>query len=345
LDYDRGRGFLSKLENPAMVYHKDADGVCSAVVLQELVKSAAHPNDGPGIQLSEGLLESLKEGNSVVFLDIPIDQLQVVENLKDRKIFVLDHHPPERDLTSENILHMNPRFEDEDAYLPTSYLSYKLLGSRSKQAWKAAVGVIGDHGVKGCEDLFEDVGSEYPETIEKGITYNSLKESKLGLIADMIDASKAVRGLDGIRRSFEVMKDAREPNDVLDTELKEFYEVYRREIERAADDFRRNSEYFPRTNSYLYELSSRYSIGSDLSTELSNENPDAVVIVYQIEDYGMKISGRCQSGRVDVSKIIKGAVKDFGSGGGHPQAAGGFVESGKEELALERFREKLEGID
>jgi len=344
LNYKKSRRFLEGLERPTIVYHKDADGVCSASLIQEAISGTAVPNDGPGIQLSDGLMESLKDSESVVFLDIPVDQLSVTEELK-KKVFVLDHHPPERNLTSSNILHQNPRFENPDDYLPASYLVYKLLEDPKGIAWKAGVGVVGDHGVEDCQDLLEIVAEENPDIIGgKSYTYNEMKDSKLGMIADMIEASKVVEGLDGIKKSQEIMKNAVEPNDVFKTELKDFYEIYIKELEKEKTTFEEEAEYFPETDSYLYEIRSNYSLVSDLATNMSNEKPESVIIVYQKESYGMKISGRCQNGREDVSQILKKSIGRHGSGGGHPEAAGGFVKRNKEDIVLERFREILEGI-
>jgi len=344
LNFEKSRKFLKDFERPIIVYHKDADGVCSAALLQEILPGNAFPNDGPGIQVSEGLLETIKNSKNVVFLDIPVDQLPLADEI-DQRVFILDHHPPEKDLTGKNILHQNPRFENSEAYLPASYLTYKLLEDRKDLAWKAGVGVVGDHGVKDCQDLMETIAEENPDIIgEKDYTYENIKESKLGIIADMIEASKVVKGLDGIRKSQEILRKAENPNDVFETDLRDFYEIYMKELGKEENRFERKAEYFPKTNSYLYGLSSNYSLVSDLSNRMSNKNPESVIIIYQKESYGMKISGRCQSGRVDVSDIIKYAVEGHGTGGGHPQAAGGFVERGKEGIALERFRERLEGI-
>lgn len=344
LKYKKSREFLEGLDRPTIIYHKDADGVCSAALIQEMISGNALPNDGPGIQMSEGLLESLKDSESVVFLDIPVDQLSITEKL-DQKVFIMDHHPPEKNLTDGNILHQNPRFEDPDAYLPASYLVYRLLEDSKGLAWKAGVGVVGDHGVEDCQDLFEAISQETPEVMdEKEYTYDEMKESKLGMIADMIEASKVVEGLDGIKKSQKIMKEADKPNDIFKTELKDFYEIYMKELDKEENRFEREAEHFSETNAYLYEIKSDYSLVSDLATSMSNKNPEAAIIVYERGSYGMKLSGRCQSGRVDVSEIIKYAVGDYGTGGGHPQAAGGFVEKGKEDLALEKFKEKLEGI-
>ena len=346
MNYKKSRKFLERLEKPTIVYHKDTDGVCSAALLEEIISGSAVPNDGPGIQLSEGLMESLKDSESIVFLDLPVDQLSIIEELQNKDIFILDHHPPEKNLTNDNILHQNPRFEDSDTYHPAAYLVYKIVEENVEGiSWKAGVGVVGDHGVEDCPDIFEKVKEETPEAIgDREHTYDEMKESKLGVIADMIEASKMVKGTEGIKQSQKIIKKADNPNEVFETELKDFYEIYKKELGKEMDNFETEADYFPETNSYLYAVTSDYSIGSDLSTGISNEKPDAVVIIYQKESYGMKISGRCQSGRVDVSKIIKEAVGEHGSGGGHPQAAGGFVEKGKEDLVLQRFREKLEGI-
>lgn len=334
------------MKNPTIVYHKDADGVCSAALVRELLSGTTQPNDGPGINITQNLLEIVKGFESVVFLDLPVDQLSIIDKLKAENIFILDHHPPERNLSNKNVLHVNPRFERPEIYLPASYLSYQLVKENLENvAWKAAVGVVGDHGVGECKDLMDEVEVENPEALpEKKYDYSELKESKLGIIADGIEAAKAIHGVEGIKRSYKVIKNSARPQEVFGTELLDFYNKYEKKLEKEERRFQERAEYFQKTDAYLYEIESKNSLSSNLSSLIADKKPDSLIVVYQRGSYGMKISGRSQSSRVDVSAILRDVVGDLGNAGGHPQAAGGHVERGKEEVVLERLRERLEKL-
>lgn len=346
MNWERYRDFLGAMEKPTIIFHKDSDGVCSAALMYRYTSGNAFPNDGPGIDITENLLDIIKDSEDVIFVDLPVDQLDIAERLKDKNVFILDHHPPEKNLTAGSIIHANPRFEDKEAYLPASYLTWRLMGSEVKNvAWKAAVGVVGDHGVEDCKDLLDQVEEENPGILpDDRYSYRAVKESRIGMISDMVEASKVIKGAKGIKESYRVMKEASDPEDVLKTRLVDYYHTSQKRIERERSSFEKNAEYFPKTNAYLYGIKSRSSLVSDISTLVADEKKESIVIIYQKESYGMKLSARCQSGRVDVSEILKEAVGENGKAGGHPQAAGGFVKKGKEDVVLESLREKLENL-
>lgn len=334
------------MEKPTIIFHKDSDGVCSAALMHHYTSGNAFPNDGPGIDITENLLDIIKDSEDVIFVDLPVDQLDILDKLKGKNVFILDHHPPEKDLTTGSIIHVNPRFEDREVYLPASYLTWKLVKNEVKDmAWKAAVGVVGDHGVEDCKDLMDRVEKERPSLLpEDRYIYKEVKESRLGMISDMIEASKVVRGVRGIRESFRVIRDTADPEGVLKTRLVDYYHKSRKRIEQERNSFEKHAEYFPGTDAYLYGIKSRSSLVSDISTLVADEKKDSIIIIYQKESYGMKLSARCQSDRVDVSEILKDAVGKNGKAGGHPQAAGGFVQRGKEDVVIENLREKLENL-
>lgn len=341
------RKFLGGLENPLIIYHKDSDGVCSAAQVAEYIGGTAHPNDGPGIELSEALSRMIEDSDEIVFLDLPVDQLDLSGKLASKKVFVLDHHPPERNMTEENILHVNPRFEDPDVYKPASYLSYQIAKDKLPGlAWKAGVGIIGDHGIDDCRDLIDEIQRQMPETVpEDRYNFEELKKSKLGTVSEMIEASKVVDGNSGIEKSLDILRSSESPDEVFKSGLLDYYNEYRNELESEVERFKDEARYFPKTDAHLYGVETRSSIGSNLANLMSDEKDDSVIIVYQKVGGGMKLSARCDSGRIDVSEILKDAVGGEGNAGGHPQAAGGFVRKGSEEVVLQRLRERLERID
>ncbi|MFB6215765.1 MAG: DHHA1 domain-containing protein [Candidatus Aenigmatarchaeota archaeon] len=346
MKWNKHKKYLEDLEDPIVIYHRDADGVCSGAMMADFLgTSICLPNDGDGIQVTGELIDIINDHGSAVFVDLPVDQLDIMEKLEVDRIFILDHHPPVENLTDDGVLHVNPRFEDDKVYLPAAYLSQRIVGDEVPGSlWKAGVGVIGDHGVEDCRDLMDEIDERYPEILpQKKYSMEELNESKLGIISQMIDSSKVMKGLQGIKHSLDVVKNAKEPNELLRSRLSNWYDRYKILLESEKDMFEENSKYFPKTDSYLYELDTDYSLTSTLSTSLADDHPDSVIITYK-RNGGMNLSGRCQSGRVDVSEILKRAVGDRGNAGGHPQAAGGHVRKGNEETVLEKLKEILEGI-
>lgn len=347
MNLSKYRKQLNKLEDPIIIYHKDSDGVTSAAMMHDYVNAkTALPNDGPGIKITDELIDIINDYEAVLFLDIPVDQLNVIKDIECKDIFILDHHPPDEDLSNgKDIVHMNPRFEDSEAYLPASYLVYRVVEDElGQEIWKAGVGVVGDHGVKNCKDLYKKIVELYPTMINgQEINQDVINDSNLGTISDMIEASKVMNGLQGIKESFDIIYESELMNDVFDTKLIKYYEKYKDILEREKKLFDSGALYFQNTDSYLYEVDTNYSINSSLSTMLADENPESAIYIYQVNN-GMKISARCQSGRVNVAENLKKAFNDYGNAGGHPQAAGGYAKSGKVETVVNRLKEILEGL-
>ncbi len=135
-----------------IVSHLDADGICSAAIL-----SKAFSRKGMKFSLSivKRLDRSILEGlalepcKNILFVDLGSGCLSdIEETLKDKKVFVLDHHRLEKIQTSVQLL--NPHmFEDVKyeeisgagiAYLFVRYLDYNNIDL----AYLALIGAIGD---------------------------------------------------------------------------------------------------------------------------------------------------------------------------------------------------------
>jgi len=344
--------FISSLKDYSLVYHKDSDGVCSAALISKILNKPkiVSPNDQPGVRVSEELIGRVNEFPNAIFTDLPVDQISY-EKITS-KTLIIDHHIPKRNLNEilpGRFIHANPRFTKPDAYLPASYLVYKILERVDKNirkySWIAGIGVVGDRGSDSCRDLMDDVEEDYPELVIKD-KYNPKKmwDSELGFFSKLIESSKGVKGINGIIKSYEIFSNAELPKDVKNTELIEYYHKFQKELDKLITDFRYHSEYFSGTNSYVYRIESRYNVESALSTILSEKDPDAAIFVYRISHDGLHMSARCQTGRINVAEILKKLSEGIGSGGGHPQAAAASIKKGFKDRFLERIRNFLEGI-
>jgi single-stranded DNA-specific DHH superfamily exonuclease len=145
--------FLSAPGKKTLFYHRDSDGVCSAALFLKFFRNfSAVPREGP--RMETGFVEDLIKDrpDAVVFLDLPVCQEwrnmnRIRKALPGLKIAVIDHHIPEKNLNSKNVLHLNPKFR-MDVYWPVSYLMFDLLERLGRKPepliWIAAMGVIGD---------------------------------------------------------------------------------------------------------------------------------------------------------------------------------------------------------
>jgi len=340
--------FISSLNKYSLIYHKDSDGVCSAVLFSKMMgkPEIVSPNDSTGVKISENLFKKINELPQAVFTDLPVDQISYEKILT--KTLVIDHHIPTKNLNEvypQRFIHVNPRFQDPEIYLPASYIVYKIIEKINKKvekySWIAGVGVVGDKGVENCRDLIKLIGKKYPSLSIKD--NSSIWESELGFLSKLIDSSKGIAGIKGIIKSYEIFYKAESPDDIKNTELIKYYQKFQRELENLMLDFKYHSEHFPKTNSYLYKVISKYNIESTLSTILSEKNPDAAIFVYRIKN-GLHISARCQTARINVAEVLKKLSKGIGSGGGHPQAAAASIQEKHISLFLERLKNFLEGI-
>lgn len=331
--------FLSSLKDYSLVYHKDSDGVCSAALLSKALgePTTVSPNDQPSIEITDQLINRVNETPKTIFTDLPVDQLDYKKIKSDT--LVVDHHTTKENLNnvgSDNFLHINPRFQKPDIYLPASYLVYKILEELGydveKYKWIAGIGIVGDRGTDNCKDLINSIEDEFDLNIKD-----------LDFLSGLIESSKIVKGVGGISEAFKIVSNAEKPKDIMNSNLMNYYKKCQKEIENLMADFEYNSEYIPNANAYIYKLVSRYNVGSVISTKISEKKPDAAVFVYKITSYFF-MSARCQSGRINVGKLLKKLTKGLGKGGGHPQAAGASMPKENAEKFLKRLRNYLEKI-
>lgn len=175
--------FFSKITKPIrIISHLDADGLSSAAIMIKTLKRL----DKIFIlsivkQISPQLLEELKRENyeNYLFLDTGSGNLKEInEALKDRTIFILDHHQPQNIKT--NFFHINPLLFNLDGAKEISgagvaYLFSKELDEKNKDlAHLAILGAIGDtQEVKGFIGLNKEI-------LQDAISSNKI-EVKLGL--------------------------------------------------------------------------------------------------------------------------------------------------------------------
>ena len=180
---------IHKKEIIRIISHLDADGICSSSILIDLLnKQKRKYNISILPQLNEENIKTFENEstNVFVFTDLGSGQLGIIQKvLKNKKIFVLDHHIPQKTKTAKNVHHLNPCNYDLDGSQEISgsgvvYLFVKELTKDTSMSHIAVIGAIGDTQEKmGFKGLNEEILKDATETgrmkITKGLRFFGLQ--------------------------------------------------------------------------------------------------------------------------------------------------------------------------
>lgn len=144
---------LQKNKRVRVVSHLDADGICACAIL---LKALNHENRNYSIsivqQLNEKILKSLckEDYECFFFTDLGAGQLKlIVKHMKNKTVFILDHHTPDKIELPDNIIHVNPHLNGIDGGEEISgsgvvFFFTNKLNSKNEMAHIALIGAIGD---------------------------------------------------------------------------------------------------------------------------------------------------------------------------------------------------------
>jgi single-stranded DNA-specific DHH superfamily exonuclease len=336
---------IKKTDGVVIIFHNDSDGICACAILMKLFEKLGLRQPyiiSQPMPTDKNLLKRIQTSvpDKIIFLDLAIDQQQAV--LKKLRgicdLLIIDHHVVFRNMGYGNITHLNPRIINRNVYQSASYITYGLcsrMKNMSDSLWIAAVGAIADYNINDSMDLMDEVREKYPEIFkDHAIPYDTY----LGRIGDMLAAAKGTKALT-CEQMVEMLRKAEKPEDIEHVKnsekLIDAYRTIQNEIMHMLTDFEANAEKIK--NMMLYQVKSKYNIGSIISTRISEKHPEKIIIIYEKSKGKVKFSGRNQSG-INVGRILQKACKDLdSSAGGHDAAAGATIK----EKDFEKFRENL----
>lgn len=327
-----------------IIFNNDGDGICACVMMIKFLEEKMKIKKEPYIisqpmPMDKNLINRVKTTipRKIILLDLAADQQpNIINRLKGlADVMVIDHHRYIKNLNAENVVHVNPRFSKSDIYQSTSYLVYNLcskLYDMKKYLWIAAVGMVSDYDLSGSKDVLKEIRETY--SIEKDDLYDTI----FGRLADMISANSATKQITPEHVVFE-MKKYETPEDFLsDEKLSKVYNEIEDEIKKIMEDAEKNTEEIG--NFVFYNIKSRHSLRSPISTKLSEKYKGKIVVVYQRVGSKIKVSIRNQSGKKDLTKMLKKAIKGLAaSAGGHEKAAGAVLNAKDWDVFKERFME------
>jgi len=139
---------------------------------------------------------------------------------------------------------------------------------------------------------------------------------------------------------FNTLWKAKNPNDVLKSNLKKYSTIVQKEIDYYMRHAKKLAVFYPKKQLIIYEIKPKYNIKSNLSTVLSMIYPNSTLILASLDKQkkNYTLSLRRQDQKIKMNELIEKALIGLqGSGGGHIPAAGGRVA----RKDFEKFKENV----
>ncbi len=343
---------ITKEDKVAVIHHTDPDGVCSGVIVAKTIqKIRDKPIDlrlnqnSSELFISKDTLEKLKEKriNKVIITDMSVDQdvsENKIETIPDfAKLLIIDHHKLYRNLNSNKIVLIKPHMIYKDVN-SAQYCAAKFcfdicskLADIKELDWIASIGIIGDCGYETWKFFVDNILAKYEIEKKTDIFY-----TELGRIADIVSCTEAF-DIDKIEKAFDIIYNAKNHKEVLNSELRKYKEDVKKEIDFWRTNLKEKAEI--KEDLIYYEINPKYPVKSNLCTLLSFDFPDkTIVLVQEMEGENLiAVSARRRDNKVAMNDMLEYAAKGLekAGGGGHIPAAGGrFLKKDKQ-----RFKKRL----
>jgi single-stranded DNA-specific DHH superfamily exonuclease len=317
--------FLLKIkpkDRVILIYDNDVDGISSAAIALAGLKKLGIKNVKMFHKGRDGITnirDSTRRFTKGIILDVPTRLIEDELKKTKKDLLVIDHHIA-NDVSSKNIVYINPRLKKREIYQPVSYLTYKIFSKvvdvKDKE-WLAVVGTVGDYGFEDCKDLLK----KYLKIKKK----EDIWGTKLGKTAMMINSSIAVLGSE---KSLNILASSKDV-DMFRKNRKIIFAVkeFEREFAREKIEFKKNLEIYVDFDLFFSKIKTRFfRIGSTLSTYLATKYPDKIIILLEELNGNYKVHGRLESGKINIGKLFEKLC----GGGGHREAGAGTIK--KKEL-------------
>jgi len=334
---------IEKSEHVVIIHHWDMDGVASSVIISKILeKSRGKPADTVKIpderayHLEDSDIDRVEEADRLIVLDFNLkaDELESIDE-SGTDVLVVDHHGFDR---VPDVNFVNPREQDEEAYIPCSKICLDiaaLYDIENEVRWIAGMGIIQDFGVDQCMEVFEQLEEDYDQYLPEDLTQEELaKNCEYGRYASVLNIKPYRDSQHFAKLAYEALM---ESDGLLEIEAQEeyrqVYEVYlemQDEFNEVMDNYENERDIDREKMIIFFELESDFNITSSISTNMSTKTPDWIHLVIQ-KDEEANISARCQSGRVDLGKLMRKAlpeeaVENGAEAGGHAKAAGASMD-------------------
>lgn len=342
---------LSQKDKIALVHDLDPDGISSGVITAHAVqflrgkKIDLRIHQKPGeIALTEKTIKLLlqKKITKLITTDKAVEQdlLLLKKAAQICDILIIDHHKIYSTELPSNVLLMKPQILlsplDPSRYC-TAKLAYDLWSRHvnlSPIAWKACPGIIGDIAYVQWKSFVDEQLKKINGKITKDPFHNIF-----GKMAEMFSQTECY-DYRKVGIIFNTLWKAKNPNDVLKSNLKKYSTIVQKEIDYYMRHAKKLAVFYPKKQLIIYEIKPKYNIKSNLSTVLSMIYPNSTLILASLDKQkkNYTLSLRRQDQKIKMNELIEKALIGLqGSGGGHIPAAGGRVA----RKDFEKFKENV----
>ncbi len=325
-----------------IIHHWDMDGTSSSVIISRILeKVRGRPADWVSIpeqrayHLSEKDHEKIEDLDKLIILDFNLEAEELEEILEeyDVDILMVDHHSFGR--KPDGVSFVNPREFDSDIYVPCSKICLDIseeFGLKDELRWIAGMGVIQDFGVDSCPELFENLEEKYDKYLPEELSQQQLaKNCEYGRYSSILNIKPYRDSQHFAKLAYRALMKSEDLMEIeAQEEYRQVYEVYlemQDEFNRVLENYEDEREIDREKCVIFFELDSKFNINSSIATNMSTKTPEWIHLVVQKEPDEINISGRCQSGRVDLGKLLQQALpekakEESAEAGGHRKAAG-----------------------
>lgn len=338
---------ISKEDKIALCFHRDADGICSALNVARALEKLC--GNKPVLFLALDYSD-LKEGSEkiseckpdkIIAVDLGLDSFE--ERFKGfaescKEMLFIDHHKLYNDFNSEKVVFIKAQMlEDkiDPSQYPVSKLTFDLFSEIvdiSENDWLACIGILGDRG-------FET----WKEFIEKVMQEKNFSKDELDSAMEIVNAVETV-AQEKFISLFEFLFKAKDIHEFLESDFSSFRKKLHEEADKFIESFEEKAEYFPELELYLFEIEPKYNVKSFVVNQLSIKYPEKTLIVLQYISGEERIwfSARRQDFKVKMNELLENAVQGIpnSSGGGHIPAAAGSIP----KEFREQFKENVKKI-
>jgi single-stranded DNA-specific DHH superfamily exonuclease len=327
---ERIKDFLEGLKSHdriGLIFHDDLDGFASARLFYEFLKKKNCENIHAGV-LSIGKnnpfgLDGIKNAEKFIVLDLAPNLIQFELEKINKPVLYIDHHPnSENVIFGDNIIELR-----KDGYIPVSRTCYEILEEFVISLdWLALAGVLFDRGDK----YQENIAFIRQILIKNNLRLNDFNRDVVYSITNFI-----IYFEDNLIKAFDMFKAINIIKDL--DKIKRYSEPIEREIERFVNLYEQKGELINGIHFFYFEP--KFAVKSIVTSKISFDNPDEILIFATPEENTIRLSARCQSKKRDVAELLKKLTYGFewSTAGGHAVSAGGVIM----RKDLDRFKERL----
>ncbi len=309
-----GKKFLSEIssrDKVAVVCDNDLDGFSSGILFYNYAKSRGAKVKSFVIDAAksqDGVVKQMKKFNKVIITDLGSNKISsILETVKEKDVFYTDHHPP-------------------DNSVPKKILEYRTLKGGNYPSSRAAQELTGIERWRGLAGTMSDMGHRFK--VNDKYIKDSLKElgmTQKKFLENVVFPSNGLityfyRNPQRAFQLFAKMKDHKEIKNYA-----KYTELVGSEIQKHIKLYKSKKKKMGRASYYYFNP--KYPVKSAVTTIISLKAPTKIFLFATPYKDKIKISSRCQSGKVMLNELLSEATRGFknSKAGGHPRASGAVI--------------------